>query len=167
MLFNVYTNDQPICDRTKHFIYADDLALTAQGLKFEIVENALKKTLEELTRYYYTNRLKPNPTKTQVCAFHLRNRDAKRKLMIKWNGVDLEYCDHPKYLGVYFDRSLTYKTHFEQTKAKGSARNNILRKHVGSKWGAGPHTLRTATLALCFSAGEYACPVWSRSAHAK
>jgi len=96
MLFNVYTNDQPICNRTKHFIYADDLALTAQGLKFEIVENALKKTLEELTRYYYTNRLKPNPTKTQVCAFHLRNRDAKRKLMIKWNGVDLEHCDHPK-----------------------------------------------------------------------
>jgi hypothetical protein len=50
----MYTNDQPICDRTKHFIYADDLALTAQELKFEIVENALKKTLEELTRYYYT-----------------------------------------------------------------------------------------------------------------
>jgi len=82
MLFNVYTNDQPIYDRTKHFIYADDLALTAQGLKFEIVENALKKSLEELTRYYYTNRLKPNLTKTQVCDFHLRNRNAKRKLMI-------------------------------------------------------------------------------------
>lgn len=43
MLFDVYTNDRPICDRTKHFIYADDLALTAQGLTFETVENALKK----------------------------------------------------------------------------------------------------------------------------
>lgn len=43
ILFNVYTNDQQICDRTKHFIYADDLALTAQGPTFEIVENALIK----------------------------------------------------------------------------------------------------------------------------
>jgi len=41
MLFHVYTNDQPICNRTKYFIYADDLDLTAQGLKLEIVENAL------------------------------------------------------------------------------------------------------------------------------
>lgn len=46
MLFNVYTNDQPICDRTRHFIFADDIALKAQGLTFEIVENTLEKTLE-------------------------------------------------------------------------------------------------------------------------
>jgi len=148
MLFN----DQPIYDKTKYFIYADDLALTAQGPTFETVENVLKETLEELTRYYYINRLKPNPTKTQVCAFHLRNRDAKGKLMIKWYGVDLEHCDHPNYLGVLLDLSLTYKTHCEQTKAKVSARNNILRKIVDSKCGADPHTLRTVTLALCFSA---------------
>jgi hypothetical protein len=43
MLFNVHMNDQPICDRTKHFKYSDDLSLTAQGLTFETVENALKK----------------------------------------------------------------------------------------------------------------------------
>ena len=28
-------------------------------------------------------------------------------------------------------------------------------------------TLRTSALALCYSAAEYACPVWERSAHAK
>lgn len=43
MLFNVYTNDQPICDRTKHFIYADDLALKAREPTFATAENALKK----------------------------------------------------------------------------------------------------------------------------
>lgn len=64
MLFNVYTNNQPICDRTKHFIYADDFELTARRTT---VVNSLAKTLEEMTRYYYISRLKPNPPKTQVC----------------------------------------------------------------------------------------------------
>ena len=34
------------------------------------------------------------------------------------------------------------------------------------KWGATPTTLRSSALALCYSAAEYACPVWERSAHA-
>ena len=45
-------------------------------------------------------------------------------------------------------------------------RNNILFKLISSHWGASPHTLRISALALCYSAAEYACPVWSRSAHA-
>ena len=32
--------------------------------------------------------------------------------------------------------------------------------------GCTPHTLRTSTLALCYTAAEYVCPVWSRSVHA-
>ena len=45
-------------------------------------------------------------------------------------------------------------------------RNNILRKLIFLNWEASPHTLRISVLALCYSAAEYACPVWSRSAYA-
>lgn len=31
ILFNIYTNDQPAPEDTKHFVYADDLGITAQG----------------------------------------------------------------------------------------------------------------------------------------
>jgi len=48
-----------------------------------------------------------------------------------------------------------------------AARNNLLRKLSGTTWGADPITVRTAALALCYSCGEYAAPVWSRSTHAK
>ena len=40
-------------------------------------------------------------------------------------------------------------------------------KLTNSKWGCTPHTLITSTLALCYTAAEYACPVWSRSVHAR
>ncbi|KAL4154014.1 hypothetical protein QTP88_001847 [Uroleucon formosanum] len=168
-LFNIYTNDQPILTQAgiKHFIYADDTALAAQGDTFQDVESTLEESLRVLSDYYDENFLKPNPSKTQVCAFHLKNREADRTLEIKWRDTKLNNSAHPTYLGVMLDRSLTYKHHCEKTKLKIATRNNILRKLTGSTWGANAHTLRVSALSLCFSAGEYASPVWSRSVHTK
>ena len=108
--------------------------------------------------------MKANPSKTQVCAFHLKNRYANKKLNIIWDGQQLQHCDNPVYLDVPLDRSLTFKEHVAKTKAKVSTRNNILRKLTPSKRGASPPVLRTTALALSFSAANYAFPVWERSA---
>ena len=80
--------------------------------------------------------------------------------------MNLTHCKLPVYLGVTLDRTLT---HIEKTKKKVGTRNNIIRclKLRTSKWGATPTTLRSSALALCYSAAEYACPVWERSTHAK
>ena len=43
----------------------------------------------------------------------------------------------------------------------------LLRRFVGSGWGAGAKTLRIATLSLVYSASEYCAPVWCRSAHTR
>ena len=119
-----------------------------------------------MTTYYEKNQLRANPSKTQVCAFHLRNREAKRDLNIVWNGTRLSNTTTPVYLGIHLDRTLCYKTHIEKTKMKVNARNNIIRKLANSKWGCKASTLKPSCLALCYSAAEYACPVWARSTHA-
>jgi len=56
---------------TRHFLYASDLAITAQGHTLSEIERT--HALEKLDRYYTQNSLKPNPTKTQVSAFNLNN----------------------------------------------------------------------------------------------
>ena len=43
----------------------------------------------------------------------------------------------------------------------------LLRRLVGSGWGAGAKTLRIATLSLVYSTAEYCAPVWCRSAHTR
>ena len=165
-LFNIYTNDQPILDGTRSFIYADDLCVTAQYPTFQEIEQQIEEALGELTHYYRSNSLRANPDKTQVTAFHLRNREAKRSLQVSWNGVDLENTDTPKYLGVTLDRTLSYKTHIHNTKMKVATRNNLLKKLANSRWGTNARTIRTTALALCYSTAEYAAPVWERSAYA-
>ena len=50
---------------------------------------------------------------------------------------------------------------------KLSSRVTLLRRLVGSGWGAGAKTLRIATLSLVYSTAEYYAPVWCRSAHTR
>ena len=113
ILFNIYTNAQPLHDRTRSFIYADDLCvtLTAQYSLFTEVERTIGDALDKLTQYYRSNSLRANLDKTQVTAFHLRNKEAKRSLKVVWNKTELETPPHPKYLGVTLDRTLCYKQH--------------------------------------------------------
>ena len=70
-------------------------------------------------------------------------------------------------MGVHLDRTPRYKTHIKKTKIKVNARNNIIRILANSKWGCKASTFRPSCLALCYSAAEYACPVWTRSTYAR
>ena len=65
------------------------------------------------------------------------------------------------------DRSLTFRHHLVALRKKLSSRVTLLRRLVGSGWGAGAKTLRTATLSLVYSTAEYCAPVWCRSAHTR
>jgi len=124
LLFNIYTNDQPTPLGTQRFIYADDLALTAQNHSFGNIESTLNNALE--------NWLKPSPQKTKVCTFHLRNKEAKRKLRIIWEDVEVENTEYPKYLGVTQNLTLSFKLHCGNVKQKTHERNNLIRKLTGT-----------------------------------
>ena len=112
LLFNIYTSDQPLPTDCSRFIYADDLCITTQQSDFQQqshVEQTLELALDEMAIYYSSNHLKPNPAKTQICCFHLRNRGAKRKLDVTWNGLELDHYPNPIYLEVTLDRTLSFK----------------------------------------------------------
>ena len=143
LMFNIYRRLPTGCSR---FIYADDLCITTQQSDFQHVEHTLEFALDEMSIYYSSN-IKPNPAKTQICCFHLRNRDAKRKLDVTWNGLELNhYPNLSIYLGVTLDRTLSFKQHALNPKAKVNARNNLLQKLTNSRWGAHPATVRTSAL---------------------
>ena len=159
MLFIIYTNDQPVHNETRSFIYADDMCIATQRSTFEQTDIILTEALQNLGEYYERNHLRVNPDKTQTCAFHLKNRKVSRKLNIIWYSKYFEYILNPVYLRVTLGRTMIYKEHIHKLKCKTSARNNILRKLSNTRWGAKPATIKTAVLALCYSTAEYMCPV--------
>ena len=166
ILFNIYTNNQPLHDGTRNYVYADDLCVIAQYTPFTEVEHTIEEALDELTTYYKSNSLRVKLDKTQVTSLHLKNREAKRTLEVKRNDTGLENTPHPKYLDVILDRTLSNKKHIHNTKIKVATRNNLMKKLLNSKWGFNASTIRTTALALSYSAAQYACPVWATSTHA-
>ena len=90
ILFNIYTNDQHLHNRTSSLIYADDLCVTAQQPSCIEVKTTIEESLSDFKQYNISNNLRANPNKPQITAFHLRNKDARRTLNVKWNRTHLE-----------------------------------------------------------------------------
>ena len=166
ILFNIYTNDQPLHDGTRNIDYADDICVTAQYPSFTDVEHTIEEEQDELTVYYRSNSLRANPDKTKVTAFHLKNREAKRTLEVKWNNTDLENTSPSEVPWCHLGQNSELQTHIHNTQMKVATRNNLLKKLSNSKWGSNAITIRITALALSYSAAEYACHVWARSLHA-
>ena len=152
---------------SRKFAYADDLALLHSSGNWKDLEGTLSQDMSTLSAYLQTWRLKLSHTKTVTAAFHLNNREAKHELKVYNNGRLLPFCPTPTYLGVKLDRSLTFRHHLVALRKKLSSRVILLRRLVGSGWGAGAKTLRIAALSLVYSTAEYFAPVWCRSSHTR
>ena len=96
----VYTNEQPVHNETRSFIYADDQCIATQRITFERTETILTEALHNLGEYYERNHLRANPDKTQTCAFHLKNREASMKLNIIQYNKHIEHTHNPVYMGL-------------------------------------------------------------------
>ena len=59
----------------------------------------------------------------------------------------------------------TFRHNLVAIRKKLSSRVTLLRQLIGSGWGAGAKTLRTAALSLVYSTAEYCAPAWCRSAY--
>jgi hypothetical protein len=55
-----------------------------------------------------------------MCVFHLNTHAANKQLDVMFNGTSIKHHDHPKYLGVTLDRTLTFKSHLEKVAKKVS-----------------------------------------------
>ena len=116
LVFNIYISDLPTTISRK-YAYADDPAVMHANGDWLAVEGALSKDMATLGEYLQTWKLKLSTTKTVSAVFHLNNKEAKRELKVNFNNETLPFCSEPKYLGVTWDRSLTYDTssHFARS----------------------------------------------------
>ena len=103
---------------------------------------SLANALAGLTDYYATNHLQAIPEKTQISAFHLKNRDANKERNVHWYGRRLLHISKPVYLRVTMDRTPSHIAHAIKTKAEVGARNNILKKLANTKWGTRPAIIK-------------------------
>ena len=78
-------------------------------------EHTIKKALDELTIYYRSKILRANPDKTQVKAFHRKNREANRTLEVRWNNTDRIPSEVPRcHLGQNPELKIAHTQHKDE-----------------------------------------------------
>ena len=162
LLCNIYIHDLPDT-MSRKYGYADDLAIMLRLASWEDMEDGLNRDMGILAEYLQRWRLQLSIRKTTAVAFHLNSQEAKRELDIVVNYKHLSFHAAPTYLGVKFDRMLSFKQHLEAVKSKVTTRVALIRRLAGMTWGASAKMLRISTQALVFSTAEYCAPVWCKS----
>ena len=111
LLFIIQLND--VVDVLKHsriIKYADDTVIYVSDKYFAIVERKLSEELSSLSSWFHNNELILNlkKGKTVSMVFSTKNHSNKvGKLSLKLNGIKINPTKSYKYLGVYFDKSLS------------------------------------------------------------
>ena len=108
--------------------YADDTLLYFASDNVNIIESNLSSDLESVTQWLSANYLILNSTKSKIMLVGTHQRLASKSFSISSNGRDLERSEKFKYLGVFMDPTLSWKSHINYLGKKISSRLGMLRR---------------------------------------
>ncbi|XP_070209766.1 uncharacterized protein [Littorina saxatilis] len=163
-LFLVFINDivKGLPRNVHGAIYADDLALWCSEEHITTANYRMQealKVLEDWTKKWLVN---INTRKTTYTIFSLSPKELKANL--KLCGQTLQADNTPTYLGVTFDRRLTWKQQTEKVEARAKLRLALMKKLTGTTWGADAAILKKMYVSSVRPVLEYGVTAWGTAA---
>lgn len=113
-LFIIYINDIIKLTRHKTILFADDISIVVTSTLKEGLtqhETEINNTLFDIIKWLEINNLKINLSKTCFVQF---NKLIKYNFNISYDGVDIEQTDIVKFLGIYIDEGISWKSQIEK-----------------------------------------------------
>ncbi|GFS62522.1 probable RNA-directed DNA polymerase from transposon X-element [Trichonephila clavipes] len=108
--FNLYINDIPDYSLTNLNMFADETVVHTTYRRIASVTHALNKHLKLLEKYYDRWKISINVEKSTTVLF-----TKKRKIPPTMYNTTIPWSQSTKYLGIIFDKNLTWKTHIRHT----------------------------------------------------
>ncbi|GFW11142.1 RNA-directed DNA polymerase from mobile element jockey [Trichonephila clavipes] len=115
LLFNLYINDIPDYSLTKLNMFADDTAIHTTYRRITSVTYALNKHLKLLENYYDKWKISINVEKSAAVLFTKKRKIPPPPTMYN---TTIPWSQSTKYLGITFDKNLTWKNHIQHTRQK-------------------------------------------------
>lgn len=165
ILFNIFTSDLKISPKCELALFADDTAIYCSGKSPDKIIMSLNIAIAQLSTYCYSWKIKLNAGKTQATFFTKKKSDRylpSSSVMVLNNPI--KWTNSLKYLGVFLDKTLTFKNQFEYVTGRIIKYIKILYPLINRK-----SKLNVKNKILIFktifqSIMLYACPVWSNCA---
>ena len=110
LLFLLYINDLPNASNFFVKLFADDTFLSLSSPNFNELKKKTNNEIRKIFNWLVANKLTLNIKKSQFMIISKRKGVNFNAFKLKINGVALERCSAYKYLGLWIDEGLTWKT---------------------------------------------------------
>ena len=147
---------------TKIAFYADDIAIWTTHKQHSTTLNTLQTALDTVQDKLRTLNLHLSAQKTQCITFGRQETNNYKPLSV--NGQDIAFCNTAKFLGITFDRQLTFKHHITNIVTRAQKRINILRALTSTEWGGDRATLTKLYTSLIRPIIEYGSIIFENAA---
>ena len=144
-------------------LFVDDFALMIRGSRLEIMERHLQQTLDKIQKWAIRNGFKFSIDKT-VCVRFYKSNHAKwepgKEPQFKIGPNAIKCQEQAKFLGLIFDKNLSFKSHINNLKKKCLKALNLLKVVAHQHWGADKDTILMLYRALIRSKLDYGSVVY-------
>ena len=163
-LFLIFINDL-IKDLPKGVhaaLYADDLVMWSKEEHATTASYRIQLAANKLTEWADRWNVTINKEKSSTTLFSLSPK--QKSMPIKLGDTTLACEDEATYLGVTFDKRLTWKPHLSKAEDKARKKLAIMRKLAGTTWGASDKVLKHVYQGTVRPHLEYGSTAWSTAA---
>ena len=174
-LFNIMAND--LADEIKYtydqedncdlFQFADDNTLSFSHRDIKIINSKLQESLDTITSWSHKWGFKLSEQKTSAVLFGKRGSIYSRsapQFSLTLNNKAINIASEARFLGVIFDRHLSFASHISSVVTSCQSITNLMRCVSGTKFGADKPTLLLIYKALIRSRLDYGCQAFHSGA---
>ncbi|GBN15389.1 hypothetical protein AVEN_233919-1 [Araneus ventricosus] len=127
------------------------------------IQRQLQTAVNDMTDWASKNGFVFSPQKT-VCLHFCRRRGLHPDPEFQLNGSPIPIVQETKFLGIVFDRKLTFRSHIKHLKTKCIRTLNIMKVLSNTSWGADKVSLMRIYRSLVRSKLDYGVPVYGSAA---
>ena len=162
VLFSLFINDlaASLPSSVSCSLYADDLAIRSSSTSVPTAVEATQGALFRLERCSEYWCLPLNPRKCEASFFSVDPHQANLQPNLLLLGSRHRFNPTSTFLGVTFDRSLSFSKHVSSLKAKFFPRLKALRCISASSWGPSKESLSVLYKSFLWSLLTYVSPGW-------
>jgi len=160
-LFSVKINSitQCLTPGVDSCLYVDDFQICYRSANMSIIERQLQLCLNKLQQWATDNGFRFSKTKT-VCMHICQKRGFHLDPQLMLDNNPIPVVEETKFLGVIFDRQLSFIPHLKYVKKKGLKALNILKVIGHTDWGADRKVMLRLYRSLVRSKLDYGCIVY-------
>jgi hypothetical protein len=158
----VYINDvaRVVPQKVEISMFADHIALWSSGRDVDGATQRVQEACEAVNTWSKQWLMELSIAKCEVALFSMDAAQANLEPQISVDGRQFGFNRFPTFLGVTYDRRLTFSEHVRRVVKKVRGRNRILSALAGTDWGYEKELLRTTYIAMFGSVIEYGSPAW-------